>query len=150
MEKPKVRNEVRKIKKVKTLVSKLKSIDEGIFIPMNVPSSKNGRRWTGKYSIGSKTTVKYYKSSEQDYIKNRNKFINMLEGLKKPYKISFQFVRGSKHKFDYLNPAQTIQDRMVTFKWIDDDNADEMLPIFLPYTYDKLNPGVWINVIKNG
>jgi len=27
------------------------------FIPFNVPSSKNGRRWTGKYFISSKTVM---------------------------------------------------------------------------------------------
>ena len=31
------------------------------FIPGNVPSSKNGRRWTGKYFIASKAVVNYRK-----------------------------------------------------------------------------------------
>jgi len=68
---------------------------------------------------------------------------------KKPYRISFKFVRKSKHKFDYINPAQTIQDEMVKYGWISDDNADEILPIFLEYEYDKHNPGVYINVLKS-
>ena len=33
------------------------------FIPGNVPSSKNGRRWTGKYFISSKTVMKYRKDT---------------------------------------------------------------------------------------
>ena len=34
------------------------------FIPGNVPSSKNGRRWTGKFFISSKATMKYRKDCE--------------------------------------------------------------------------------------
>ena len=33
------------------------------FIPGNVPSSKNGRRWTGKYFIASKTVIQPGKST---------------------------------------------------------------------------------------
>ena len=39
-----------------------------IFIPGNTPSSKNGRIWTGSFSIGSKVTMEYYKNSKQDWI----------------------------------------------------------------------------------
>lgn len=67
---------------------------------------------------------------------------------KKPYKIAFKFVRKSRHKFDYLNPAQTVQDQMVKYGWISDDNADEMIPIFLEYEYNKDKPGVYISVIN--
>jgi len=73
----------------------------------------------------------------------------MIKGKSKPYRISFKFVRKSKHKFDYINPAQTIQDQMVKYGWIDDDNADEMLPIFVKFEYNKENPGVYINVLKS-
>ena len=34
------------------------------FIPFNVPSSKNGRRWTGKYFISSKTVMNYRKNTK--------------------------------------------------------------------------------------
>ena len=37
------------------------------FIPGNVPSSKNGRRWTGKYFISSKTVMKYRKATAAIY-----------------------------------------------------------------------------------
>jgi len=73
----------------------------------------------------------------------------MIKGKSKPYKISFKFVRKSKHKFDYINPAQTIQDQMVKYGWIDDDNADEMLPIFVKFEHNKEEPGVYINVLKS-
>ena len=64
-----------------------------------------------------------------------------------PIKISFEFIRGSRHKFDYINPAQTVQDDMVKYGWIEDDNAEFIIPAFEKYTYDKKNPGVWIEII---
>ncbi|HAV26446.1 MAG TPA: hypothetical protein DCX01_09740 [Bacteroidetes bacterium] len=121
----------------------------GIFIPGNVPSSKNGRRWTGRYFIVSKQTQRYYKESKDAWTDNKKEFIKMIKGKSKPYRISFKFVRKSKHKFDYINPAQTIQDQMVKYGWIDDDNADEMLPIFVKFEYSKEEPGVYINVLKS-
>ena len=62
------------------------------FIPGSVPSSKNGRRWTGK---------------------------------------------------------QTVQDDMVKGGWIEDDNAEFILPVFIQYTYDKKNPGVYIEILPD-
>ena len=125
----------------------------GIFIPGNVPSSKNGRRWTGRYFIVSKQTQRYYKNSKKYWIENKKEFQKLLKGKdsqnKAPYRISFKFVRKSRHKFDYINPAQTIQDQMVKYGWITDDNANEMIPIFLEFEYDKDNPGVYINVLKS-
>lgn len=76
-----------------------------------------------------------------------------------PYRISFKFVRDSRHKFDYVNPLQTVQDMMTGgFKtsklenvelrqWLPDDNADVILPVFEPYEYDKGSPGVYITVL---
>ena len=46
------------------------------WIPGSVPSSKNGRRWTGKYFIASKTVVNYKKSP-------KNIMRNMLKILRK-------------------------------------------------------------------
>ena len=120
----------------------------GIFIPGNVPSSKNGRRWTGRYFIVSKQTARYYKESKKEWEKGKKKFKKLVKGLKKPYKITFKFSRKSRHKFDYINPAQTIQDQMVKFGWIDDDNADEIIPSFEEFLYDKDSPEVYINILK--
>ena len=83
------------------------------------------------------------------YEKYTEEFKKELENHELPVKISFEFVRGSRHKFDYLNPAQTVQDDMVKYGWIEDDNAEFILPAFEQYTYDKNNPGVWIELIEN-
>ena len=120
------------------------------FIPGNVPSSKNGRRWTGKYFVSSKATTKYRKDTAIYFEKFRKGFRKQLAKLELPVRISFKFIRGSKHKFDYINPAQTTQDDMVKHHWIDDDNCENIIPVFEPYEYDKKNPGVEIKLLKNG
>ena len=119
------------------------------FIPGNVPSSKNGRRWTGKYFIASKTVMKYRKDTKSIYQKYAPQFQKELKKHKLPVKIAFTFIRGTKHKFDYINPAQTVQDDMVTYDWIEDDNMVNMLPAFYPYKYDKEKPGVIIEILKD-
>jgi hypothetical protein len=118
------------------------------FIPGNVPSSKNGRRWTGKYFIASKTVVTYRKNTKEYYQKYAPEFQKELKKYKLPVKIGFTFIRGSRHKFDYINPAQTVQDDMTTYEWIIDDNADNINPMFYDYQYDKDNPGVYIEILK--
>jgi len=119
------------------------------FIPGNVPSSKNGRRWTGKYFIASKSTMKYRKDTKSFFEKYAPEFKEELKKHTLPVKVSFTFIRGSKHKFDYINPAQTTQDDMVTYNWIEDDNMENIIPVFEPYSYDKVNPGVEIKIIKS-
>mgnify|MGYP003136857359 CR=1 FL=1 len=121
---------------------------KSIFIPGNVPSSKNGRVWTGRYSIASKATRRYWKESELYWIKLRKEFTKQLKKLEKPYKIKFTFIRKSKHKFDYINPCQTVQDLMVKHKWLEDDNCDIINPVFGNYKYDKDKPGVIIKILK--
>jgi Holliday junction resolvase RusA-like endonuclease len=120
------------------------------FIPGNVPSSKNGRRWTGKYFISSKTVMKYRKDTKSFYQQYAPQFQKELKKHKLPVKIAFTFIRGTKHKFDYINPAQTVQDDMVTHGWLEDDNMVNILPVFKPYKYDKENPGVEIEILNYG
>ena len=117
-----------------------------IFIAGNVPSSKNSKRWTGKMLINSKTVMNYIKATKSQYVGNRDKFLEMTAGLEYPVVVSFKFIRGTRHKFDYINPAQTVQDLMVKNEWIEDDNANYIIPRFEEFTYDKENPGVEIQV----
>jgi hypothetical protein len=107
------------------------------WIPGNVPSSKNGKRWTGKYLISSKTVMKYRKDTTKVYKKLAASFKKELVKYDLPVIISFKFFRGSRHKFDYINPAQTVQDDMVKHGWIEDDNMTYMIPHFEPYEYNQ-------------
>ncbi|MBR8701664.1 MULTISPECIES: hypothetical protein [unclassified Fusobacterium] len=120
-----------------------------IFISGNVPSSKNSKQWTGKCLINSKTVQKYLKLYAYQFQlpRNRNEFKHKLEGKEKPYKIGFYFVRDSKRRFDYINVCQLPCDLMTEYQWIDDDNANEIIPVFLGYEVDKNNPGVRIEVL---
>tara|TARA_R100001230_G_C5649389_1_gene154705 strand:+ start:540 stop:968 length:429 start_codon:yes stop_codon:yes gene_type:complete len=119
------------------------------FIPGNVPSSKNGRRWTGKYFISSKTVMKYRKDTAKYYKQHAASFAKELSKHDLPVIVSFKFIRGTRHKFDYINPAQTVQDDMVKHGWIEDDNMTYIIPRFEAYKYDKENPGVEIKILKN-
>jgi Holliday junction resolvase RusA-like endonuclease len=123
-----------------------------IFIPQNVPSSKNNRVWTGRYFIESKRVKEYRKQVKEYFINNREQFIQALNGKEKPYIIGFHFIRNNKHKWDYINMLQIVQDLMVEYKWIDDDNTNEMFP--LPYkikgkyySVDKEKPGIIISIL---
>lgn len=123
-----------------------------IFISGNVPSSKNSKQWTGRMLIKSKATRTYEAATEQVWIDKREEFLRRLELKKAPIKIGFYFVRGSRHKYDWVNPVQTIQDLMVKHGWIEDDNTTIMVPT--PFRikgvfdhYDKENPGVYIKVL---
>lgn len=116
------------------------------WIPGNVPSSKNSRQWTGKYFIVSKTVTKYRNATKVDYIRIAPQFKHEIAKYTFPLTITFKFVRGSRHKFDYLNPAQTVQDDMVKHDWIEDDNCEFIIPRFEKFEYNKENPGVWIEI----
>lgn len=127
------------------------------FIPGSVPSSKNSKQVTFRNGkplvLWSKAAQEYKKKSKPFWVKYCNEFRFAASGSMDrepiyPIKVSFKFIRGSKHKFDYINPLQTICDLMVEFGWIPDDNADIILPIFEEYSYSKENPGVIIKIIN--
>lgn len=134
-----------------------------IFIPGNVPSSKNSKQISmpttkdGRVVKGrngkkvvivrhSEQVQKYLKTSEQFYIDMQPLFKSFIQDKTKPLQIRFKFNRLTRHNFDYINALQIVQDLMVKHKWIDDDNADELKPIFDDYEYLPDNPGVLIFV----
>lgn len=129
-----------------------------LFIKGNVPSSKNGKQIVFKKSKtdGGKIPIMIWSKAAKLYVKEtkayyeefahtfRNEYEKYLSLGNLPMEVHFLFVRGSKHKFDYPNPLQTVLDLMVHYKWMPDDNADIILPVFDEYKYDKDNPGVYI------
>lgn len=131
-----------------------------IFIPFNVPSLKNSKQIVsmgprcpkckkGKWSslTSSKAVKKWKRETKPYWIQHKKQFQKLLEGKEKPYRIKFTFVRKSRHKFDYTNAMDTIQDEMVHHGWLPDDNADIIIPIPGRYRYNKEEPGVWIQVL---
>ena len=121
--------------------------DNKIFIKGNIPSSKNSKRWTGITLINSETVMKYKENSYIDWWQNAKKFKKMIKGKEKPYKIGFYFIRNSRRKFDYVNVAQLPLDLMQEYKWIENDNMENVIPIFLGYEVDKGNPGMRIEIL---
>ena len=115
-----------------------------IYIPGNVPSSKNSKQWTGRMLISSKQVRNYISNTQDHWMLNKTTFLKMIEGKEKPYRIHFKFIRDSKRRFDYINPMQTVQDLMVKYQWIEDDSADHILPVIEPYGYMKNDGGVEI------
>ncbi|MBR8748712.1 hypothetical protein IX317_000371 [Fusobacterium sp. DD29] len=118
-----------------------------IYISGNVPSSKNSKQWTGKFLISSKTVREYVKEHDIDWKLKKEEFKKLISGKEKPYKIGFYFIRSTKRKFDYINACQLPCDLMTKHKWIEDDNCDEIIPVFLGYKVDKETAGVIIKVL---
>ena len=145
-------------------------------IPGNVPSSKNGKtsflqvidpkqvravrvknRWVVKgvrsYLVPRSNVTKYKKNTAGYWTSLRNKFIKAVEQKNNEFPnrtskviVRLVYYRDSKRKFDLINATQIIQDLMVEHKWIEDDNADELLPIFGGYDIDRKNPRIEIEV----
>lgn len=144
-------------------------IERGIFIPGEVPSSKNSKEIGFLYmkkgsesSIyhkkngtfrpvrlnlnSSKATKRYVKEREWDYAAKKKEFAELVKGYEAPYRICFKFFRKTKRKFDYINAAQIVQDMMVKYGWVEDDDCVNIRPYFLEYEVDKENPGVLISI----
>lgn len=128
-----------------------------IFIAGNTPSSKNSKRIitiTSKKTekkttrlINSEVTEKYIKNSKADWLINKNKFFKMLKGKEKPYKIELYFIRDSRRKFDYINAAQIVFDLMQEYGYIEDDDSQNIIPVFKGFEVDKVRAGVEIEVL---
>ena len=146
-------------------------IERGIFIQGEVPSSKNSKEIGFLYmkkgsesSIyhkkngvfrpvrlnlnSSKATKRYVKEREWDYASKKKEFAELVKDFETPYRICFKFFRKTKRKFDYINAAQIVQDMMVKYGWIEDDDASNMIPVFLEFEYNKTKPGVYVDIIR--
>ena len=97
--------------------------------------------------INSKTVQKYIKESKADWLVNKNEFLKMLKGKEKPYKIELYFIRDSKRRFDYINAAQIIFDLMQEYRYIEDDDSQNIIPVFKGFEVDKARAGVEIEVL---
>ena len=144
--------------------------NELIFIPGNVPSSKNSRINTKHGSFASKTVKAYlnslgiqsYSSSKKivkgyvnkpNLIENlREDFLKQTSGKQLPLEIGFHFVRDSRRKFDFHNIVQVVLDLLTASDFIIDDNMDCVIPFALKrdgkfYSVNKEQSGVWIKII---
>ena len=76
----------------------------------------------------------------------RNEFLELVKDKEKPLEVRFLIYRKSARRFDYGNILQGFLDCMVKAGWIPDDNANEIIPIYMPYAIDRDNPRVelWV------
>ena len=128
-----------------------------IFIAGNTPSSKNSKRIititnkkTGKKTtrlINSEVTEKYIKNSKTDWVLNKRNFLKMLVGKEKPYRVELYFIRDTRKRFDYINAAQIVFDLMQEYRYIEDDDSQNIIPVFRGFEVDKARAGVEISVI---
>lgn len=114
-----------------------------IFIPSNVPSSKNSKVWTGRFLVSSKTTRNYEKNTAEYWLTLKSTFKDIFSGIY-PKRIGFYFVRDSRRRFDYINACQILADLMTEYGWIEDDDVDHFNPFFLGYHHDKEKSGVYL------
>jgi len=139
----------------------------GVFIPGNVPSSKNSKIKTARGIFHSKTVMKYLRSFGIKHFSPSRKVIEkyktilmtfpvnelkeLFKNVEYPVIVELHFIRGSKHKWDFHNACQIILDLLTAFDIIPDDNMDYIIPqcMFIKrkhYSYDKENAGILINI----
>ena len=130
-------------------------MNERIFIPCNVISSKNSKSaYYNKakgysYVTSSKQSKNYVSETELDWVTNRNIFLELIADMEKPLKIEFQFIRKDRRKFDFVNMLQLPLDCMVKYEWIPDDDSLNVVPVINPEViYSKDTPGVFIKPLR--
>lgn len=145
----------------------MESLKDTVFIPGNVPSSKNSKINTSKGSFMSKTVKKYLRSFGIQTYSSSKKTVTyyktipmtfpveelkqLFKDIKYPIYIQFHFIRGTKHKADFQNISQILLDLFTAFDIIPDDNMDYIFPAPLiiegkGYSYNKEEPGVYISI----
>jgi Holliday junction resolvase RusA-like endonuclease len=64
-----------------------------------------------------------------------------------PLKVGFYVYSKTRRRFDWVNIVQGLQDAMVKNKYLPDDSALYLTPIFLGFDVDADNPRVEISVL---
>ena len=139
-----------------------------IFIPGNVPSSKNSKVMTKRGIFHSKTVSKYLQKlgvksysakGFENYVRRPNLFEEAVAPMRKylrlmepPHLIGFYFIRDSKRKFDITNVGHIVFDLLVAHHVLNDDDMNNLIPIPIQinntwYKVDKNNPGVYLYVL---
>jgi hypothetical protein len=147
--------------------------DDYLFIAGEVFSSKNSTQIRVKYAQRSKWKVLmkgvwkyvipfvaksdnakgYQKTKSPIYRSLTEDFLKMYEGQGFPLFVEMIFVRRTRGIWDFNNLSQQVCDCMTDAKWIPDDSTRYMyavppMPPNLAHYVDKLNPGVYLKVVK--
>ena len=136
-----------------------------IFIPYNVPSSKNSKVKTAKGVFNSRTVAKYLQkigvrgysraTGVKEYKTRDNVFRgcvgNYFEGIEYPVVLGIHFVRDTHRRFDFHNACQIILDLLVWHGFIRDDDMSSIIPVPMKmdgrwFSVDKRQPGVYLKI----
>lgn len=122
-----------------------------IFIPGEVPSKKNHKqirlfKGSRPKLESSNFTKRYEKETAIFFNKFMHDFRKMVAQHQYPLTVKFALLRRTKQKFDYNNILHVVLDQMVKYRWIDDDDADHLIPIPLQYEINQQMFGVKISV----
>lgn len=147
-----------------------------IFIKGQVPSFKNSKQLfknkkTGKNFITSSDLCKdYIASTEIHWRVFRSRFLELIKGKERPYKIQLFFIRDQHRDFDFGNVSEIIWDCMTgsayypkvkdkrinaqrtqqrkEIAWLEDDNCNWLCPDYSAgYGYDPKMAGVIIKIL---
>ena len=100
----------------------------------------NGRRYVVKSDVAKSDEV----SLCNKLLQIRDSFLAVAEKHSKPYQLVFKIYRKTRRKFDYINIINNLCDCMVKVGLLNDDNANELLPIFETYEVSSEKPRVEI------
>lgn len=146
-----------------------------LYLPGNVPSSKNNKEIYFKmgatnpnsgvkcffkknnypctpFITDSHRVKRYRVAIQEEMLKKRQKFLALIDKKSLPLQIEFMFIRDSHIRFDFHNACQVICDLMQEYKWIKDDNMDNLLPVpplkRKSYIVNKEQAGVILTVLN--
>ena len=131
-----------------------------LVIEGEIHSSKNSKRifkrWKTDKITGARSKVPFIAKSHASKLDQESFVWQMLGQMEEwrrmtagktfPLCVVFEFRRKTKARFDYINMAQGLCDAMVEANLIPDDSADYLIPVFVPYTVDKHNPGCTLRI----
>lgn len=145
-----------------------------IFIPGNVPSSKNSKVKAARGIFSSPAVTRYLRNlgiqtynSKKKYIKGyvdktrpniieefRDEIEKMKIGKENPLFIGFHHVRKQNREFDFSNSLELIQDLFTAHDFIEDDSVKYMFPVPMTIkgelpTPRNLRKKNWYSVDKN-
>lgn len=121
-------------------------------IPGQLYSSKNSRQVFR--AANGRTYVAKSQAGKIDEVELLNKLLGIKQKFRtvskhfvKPYHIRFKIYRQTAGRFDYVNIIQNLCDCMVKVGLLDDDDANNLLPVFDEYEVDREKPRVEFEIM---
>jgi Holliday junction resolvase RusA-like endonuclease len=106
-----------------------------------IPSKKNSKniikRWWRTFIVSSKEYIKWENEQIEYLWDNQTEILEWLP----PYKIEYNFYLPDKRKTDLSNKVESINDMLVKFWCIEDDNCEILQELHIYFKWvDKENP----------